>query len=71
LTNQILQVKNELEESQRQSIKQVQAEKRLKEELEIAKSQYLDMQRAERTVRIDLEQSRRTVSWFLIEIFLG
>ena len=62
-------MKNELEESQRQSIKQVQAEKRLKEELEIAKSQYLDMQRAERTVRIDLEQSRRTVSWFLIEIF--
>ncbi len=57
-------MKNELEESQRQSIKQVQAEKRLKEELEIAKSQYLDMQRAERTVRIDLEQSRRTVSCF-------
>lgn len=65
MTNQILQVKNELEESQRQSIKQVQSEKRLKEELEIAKSQYLDMQRAERTVRIDLENSRRIVSIYI------
>ena len=58
---QILKIKNELEESHRQSVKHVQNEKHLKDELEHAKTQYLDMQRAERTVRIDLEQSRRTV----------
>lgn len=61
LTNQVLQIKNELEESQKQSQKQSMAEKKLIDELEHAKTQYLDMQSAERIVRIDLEQMKRSV----------
>ena len=61
MTNQILHIKNDLEDSNRQTAKSEQREKTLKEEIEHIKSQYLDVQRAERTVRIDLEQIKRTV----------
>ena len=62
MNNQVLQIKSELEESQRQSEKHAQLEKQLRDEIEHVKSQYTDMQRAERTVRIDLESAKRTVS---------
>lgn len=55
-------IKNELEESQKQSQKQSTSEKKLKEELDHVKNQFLDMQSAERIVRIDLEQMKRAVS---------
>lgn len=64
LTNQILHIKNDLEDSNRQTAKSEQREKTLKEEIEHIKSQYLDVQRAERTVRIDLEQIKRTYDKF-------
>jgi chromosome segregation ATPase len=67
LNNHVLQIKSELEDSQRQLLKNTQSEKNLKDELEHVKIQYLDMQRAERTVRIDLEQSRRMVSSLLVQ----
>ena len=63
LNNQVIHIKNELEESQKQITRNVQNEKSLKDELDHAKSQYMDMQRAERTVRIDLEQLRRSVTY--------
>ncbi len=80
LNNQILHIKNDLEDSSKQSAKFALTEKQLKEEIEHTKNQYLDVQRAERTVRIDLEQMRRTVSaliqkkilnlkYFLIDMF--
>ena len=69
LNNQVLQIKSELEESQRHTEKQSQLEKQLRDEIEHVKTQYLDMQRAERTVRIDLEKAKRTVS--LLFLFLN
>lgn len=69
MTNQILQIKNDLEESQRQSQNYSQTEKSLKEELEHSKAQFLDMQRAERTVRIDLEQIKRNVNLVFFCLF--
>lgn len=62
LTNQVLQIKQELEESQRKSQEHVKNEKSLKDELESTKTQFVDMQRTERQVRIDLEQVKRKVS---------
>ena len=64
LTNQVLQIRNELEESQKEFSKLTLNEKTLKEELDRSKTQYLDMQRAERTVRIDLEMVKRNVIVF-------
>ena len=61
MNNQILQIKTDLEETNKQNEKLVQAEKKLKDELEHGKTLYTDIQRAERTVRIDLEQTRRAV----------
>ncbi len=61
LNSQVLQIKSELEESQKKVSRNQQQEKTLKDELESLKIQYLDMQRAERTVRMDLEKSRQTV----------
>jgi transposase-like protein len=61
LNNQVQQIKNELEESQRQAQKQALVEMHLKDELEHAKSQFVDMQRAERAARVDLEQAKRHV----------
>lgn len=62
LTNQVTALKNELDETQKQSEKQSKGEKKLRDELEHAKMQFLDMQSAERIVRIDLEQVKRSVS---------
>ena len=62
LNNTVLQIKGELEESQRLLLKNSQNEKNLKDELDHVKNQFMDMQRAERIVRIDLEQSKRVVS---------
>lgn len=64
LNNQVLHIKNELEESQKQIARNQQSERSLREDLEHARIQYMDMQRSERTVRIDLEQLRRTVTYF-------
>ena len=58
----MLQVKNELNDSQKSSQRYMESEKQLKEELAHVKNQYLDMQRAERLVRIDLEQLKRAVN---------
>jgi hypothetical protein len=66
LNNQVLQIRNELEESQKEFSKLTLNEKTLKEELDRSKTQYLDMQRAERTVRIDLEMVKRNVICFLV-----
>ncbi len=67
----MLNIKAELEDSQRQLMKNSQNEKNFKDELEHVKIQYMDMQRAERTVRIDLEQSRRMVRGLtLLKLFL-
>jgi hypothetical protein len=67
----VLNIKAELEDSQRQLMKNSQNEKNFKDELEHVKIQYMDMQRAERTVRIDLEQSRRMVRGLtLLKLFL-
>lgn len=54
----MLQIRAELEESQRQVLKTSQTEKSLKDELEHVKLQYLDMQRAERLARVDLGELR-------------
>ncbi len=63
LTEQVLKIKNELIESQSQSEKLSGLERQYKEDLENYKTQYLDLVRAERIVRIDLEQIKRTVSF--------
>ncbi len=60
----MLHIKIELEESQKKINKNHQQEKALKEELESLKIQYMDMQRVERTVRMDLEKSKQTVQLF-------
>ncbi len=67
LNNQVLQIKNELEESQKKVTRTQQLEKILKDELESLRIQHMDVQRAERTVRMDLEKSRQTVSLIPIE----
>lgn len=62
LNNQVLQIKGELEDSQKQVFRNIQNEKALKDELEHVKIQYQDTQRAERAVKIELEQSKRLVN---------
>lgn len=61
LNNQVMHIKNELEDSQKQIARNQQNEKSLRDELEHAKIQFMDMQRAERVARIDLGQIRATV----------
>lgn len=61
MTNQILHIRNELEESQKQTHKYVENEKKLKLEIEHWKTQHADMQRTERTVRKDLDEVKRGV----------
>lgn len=68
LTNQVLSIKNELEESIKQSHKQSQVEKKLKEELDHAKTRFQDMQSAECTVRVDLEKLKRSVMTLILNI---
>jgi hypothetical protein len=63
LTKQLLDAKTELDESKRVIQKHAQLERQARDELEHSKNQYIDMQRCERTVRIDLEQVKRTVSF--------
>jgi hypothetical protein len=61
LNNQILHIKNDLEDSQKNTQNYTENEKKFKQEIEHWKGQYNDMQRCERTIRIDLDEVKRAV----------
>jgi hypothetical protein len=61
LTNQISLIKIDLEESKQSSSSFSESEKKYRQEIENWKAQFTDMQRCERTLRIDLDEAKRSV----------
>ena len=59
LTNQTLHIRNELDETNKKIQSQVESKKKLRQEIEHWKSQFNDMHRTERTVRMDLDECKR------------